>query len=106
MLRLLALLVTFLGEQLAITPIHLKPGTLTNHLGEIFLIEEILIVQYPYAPLLNTTSTIKVVSETLSILPESINATTVRKDKAPSSSHAQDVLDLLRERIVSFYKER
>ncbi len=104
MLRLLVLLVTFVGGLLATTPIHLKPGSLTNYLGEIFLIEEVLIVQYSYAPLLNTTSRIKVISETLSNLSESINAT--REDKAPSSSHAQDVLNLLWDRIVFFYKER
>ncbi len=95
MLRLLALLVTSAGGLLAINPIHLKPGALTNHLGEIFLIEEVLIVQYPYAPVLNTTSTIKVVFETLFNLLESIKATRVREDKAPSSSHVQDVLSLL-----------
>ncbi len=70
MLHLLALLVTFVGGFLVIIPIYLKPGALTNHLGKIFLTEEVLIVQYPCAPLLNTTSTIKVVSETLSNLSE------------------------------------
>ncbi len=71
MLRLLTLLVIFVGRLLAITPIHLKPGELTNHLGEISLIEDVLIVQNPNTPLLNTTSAIKVVSETLLKLSES-----------------------------------
>ncbi len=79
---------TLVGGLLAITPIHLKQGALTNYLGEIYLIEEVLIIQYPYTTLLNTTSTIKVVSETLSNLSEYINATRVKESKAPSSSHA------------------
>ncbi len=81
MLRLLTLLVTFVGGLLSITPTHLNPGALTNHLGEISLIEEVLIVQYPYTPLLKTTSTIKVVSETLLKLTKSLTLLEIGKPK-------------------------
>ncbi len=100
MLRLLTLLVTFMGGLLAITPIHLKPGVLTNHLGEIYLVEEVLIVHYPYTPMLNNTSTTKIVSETLSKLSESINPARVKENKANSSSHARKVLKLLWDEIT------
>ncbi len=63
MLRFLAVLTPLLGFLLALTPTHLKPGALTNKLGEINLVEEILVVRYPYTTLLNTTNTVKIVSE-------------------------------------------
>ncbi len=100
MLPLLTLLVTFVGGLLAITPIHLEPGTLTNHLGEINLIEEVLIVQNPYTPLLNTTSTIKVVFETLLKFSESISPTRIRETKANTDSNAVTFLNVLWERLV------
>ncbi len=89
-----------MGGLLAITPIHLKPGALTNHLGEINLIEEVLIVQYPYTPLLNTTSTIKVVSETLLKFSEAISPTRINETKAKVDSNALKLLNLLRDRLV------
>ncbi len=91
MLRLLTPLVTFVGGFLAITPIHLKPGALTNHLSEINLIEKALIVQYPYTPLLNTTSSIKVVSEMLLRLSKSISPTRIKETKAIPDSNAQKI---------------
>ncbi len=94
MLRLLTLLVTFVGGLLAIIPIHLKPRALTNHLGEINLIEEVLIVRYLYTPLLNTASTIKVVSETLLKLSGSINPTGIRETKANPDSNTLKFLNL------------
>ncbi len=100
LLRLLTLLVTFVGGLLAITPIHLKPGALTNHLDEINLIGEVLIVQYPYTPLLNTTPTMKVVSETLFNFSESVNPTRIRENKANPSSHAKKILNLLWDEIT------
>ncbi len=79
MLSLLTLLVTFAGGLLAITPIHLKPGALTNHLGEISL---------------------KVVSETLLRLLESINPSRIWETKANPDSNAQKFLNLLWDRLV------
>ncbi len=63
MLRFLAILTTFVGSFLAITPTHLKPGALTDKLGKIFLVKEVLTVRYPYSPLTNTTSIIKIVQK-------------------------------------------
>ncbi len=100
MFRLLILLVTFVGGLLAFTPIHLKPGALTNHLCEINLIEDVQTVQYPYAPLLSTTSTIKVVSETLFNLSESVNTTRITGSKVNSNSHAKKILILLRNKLI------
>ncbi len=101
MLRLLTLLVTFVGGLLAITPIHFKLGALTNHLGEISIIEEVLIVQYPYTPFLNTISTIKAVSEALLKLSGSINPTRIRETKANPDSSALKFLNLLWDRLFS-----
>ncbi len=100
MLRLLILLVTFLGGLLAIAPIHLKPGSLTNHLGEINLIEEVLIVQYPYTQLFNTTSTIKLVSETLLKLSKSISPTRINETKTNPDCNALKFLNLLWNSLV------
>ncbi len=97
MLRLLILLVIFMVGLLAFTPIYLKPEALTNCLGEINLIEDALIVQYPYTPLLSTTSTIKVVSETLLKLSE---ATRINKTKTKTDSNAVKLLNLLWDRLV------
>ncbi len=99
MLHLLATLAIFVRCLLALTPTHLKPGALTDKLGEVFLIEEVLIVRYPYTSLINTTCTIKTVLDTLTKLSDSLIATTYREYKAPSDFHAQDVLQLLWQRI-------
>ncbi len=98
MLRLLILLYTFVGGLLAFSPIHLKPGALTNHLGEINLIEEVLIAQY--TPLFNTTSTIKVASETLLKLSEAISPIRINEAKAKVNSNALKLLNLLRDRLA------
>ncbi len=98
MLHLLATLATFVRCLLAINLIHLKPGALTDKLGEVFLIE-VLIVRYPYTSLINTTSTISTVIDTLTKLSDSLNGTHYRDFKAHTDYHAQDVLQLLWHRI-------
>ncbi len=100
MLWLRASLLTCLGGLLASAPNHLKPGALTHHLGEVSLIEEILTVRYPYTSLLNTSIAVKVVSEKLLMLADTISATKTRELKAPSGFHAQQLLQLLWDRIL------
>ncbi len=105
MLRLLILLVTLGGCLLASSPDHLKPGALTHHLGQVFLVEEVLIARYPLTPLLSTMPTVKLVSDKLTSIAESINATKDREDMAPSTHYAQNTLELLWDRVV-FLQEK
>ena len=50
------LLLPFLGFLVALEPDHLKPGALTTHLGTVTLVEDILLVRYPYTFLHAITS--------------------------------------------------
>ncbi|XP_050724426.1 uncharacterized protein LOC127002476 isoform X1 [Eriocheir sinensis] len=99
MLRFLTILLS-LGSLLATTPIHLKPGALTAHIGEVFLIEDVLLVKYPYTSLTNTTDTIRIVSEKLLGMADAIRATKTRESKAPSSTNSLTLFQLLEDRIL------
>ncbi|XP_050710223.1 uncharacterized protein LOC126994997 [Eriocheir sinensis] len=99
MLRFLIILLS-LGSLLATTPIHLKPGALTAHIGEVFLIEDVLLVKYPYTSLTNTTDTIRIVSEKLLGMADAIRATKTRESKAPSSTNSLTLFQLLEDRIL------
>ncbi|XP_050733886.1 uncharacterized protein LOC127007225 [Eriocheir sinensis] len=99
MLRFLIILLS-LGSLLAKTPINLKPGALAAHIGEVFLIEDVLLVKYPYTSLTNTTDTIKIVSEKLLGMADAIRATKTRKSKAPSSTNSLTLFQLLEDRIL------
>ncbi len=95
----LLIILLFIGYLLATSPIHLKPGALTADIGEIFLIEDVLLVKYPYTSLTNTTDTLRIVSDNLHSMAESIQATRTRESKAPSSHHSLDLFYLLEQRI-------
>ncbi|XP_050689040.1 uncharacterized protein LOC126981646 [Eriocheir sinensis] len=99
MLRFLLILL-YLGSLLATTPIHLKPGALTAHIGEVFLIEDVLLVKYPYTSLTNTTDTIRIVSEKLLGMADAIRATKAGEAKVPSSTNSLDLFQLLEDRIL------
>ena len=87
------------------SPAHLKPGALSHHLGQVHLIEEVLIVRYPFTSLYNSTPTVKVVLDKLNNINNMINATQDREDKAPSKHQTQVILELLEDRVL-FIKQK
>ncbi|XP_050693832.1 uncharacterized protein LOC126984255 isoform X1 [Eriocheir sinensis] len=99
MLRFLTILLS-LGSLLATTPIHLKPGALTAQIGEVLLIEDVLLVKYPYTSLTNSTDIIRIVSEKLLGMADAIRATKTRESKAPSSTNSLTLFQLLEDRIL------
>lgn len=81
----LAVFITWVRSLLTISPTHLKPGALTHHLGETSLIEEVLVVRYPYSPLLSTANTVQLVSDELAWISDSIKASRNRYNKDPGT---------------------
>ena len=54
-----------LGLLLASTPIHLKPGALSTHLGRVAFVEHVLLVPHLFASLLTIMGNLDVVSANL-----------------------------------------
>jgi len=99
MMRFLVLFLPLLGLLLASTPIHLKPGALTSHLGRVALVEDVLMVRYPFTSLLSVPADLDVVSANLGAAVGLLRTSLKEESQSPSYLHSQMILKLLTARV-------
>ena len=98
------LLLPFLGFLIALEPDHLKPGALTTHLGTVTLVEDVLLVRYPYTFLHAIPDTLEVISKGLTTALSRIKLTTEREVQNPSHLHSHRILSILQARLTFLHE--
>ncbi len=95
----LIIFLPFLGTLLGSTPKHLKLGALSAQLGEVALIEDVLMVKYSFAPLLMVPVQLKIVVTNLNTTRDVLHKSLEQESFSPTHYYSFSILQLLTDRI-------
>ena len=101
----LAISLSMLQLVSASAPLHLKPGALTTHLGEVALIEDTLLVRYPFSALFSVPTELDIVSNTLNNSLQTLNSMLANETHGQTQTFSQIIIKVLKAR-VEFLHER
>ncbi|XP_063875980.1 sodium- and chloride-dependent glycine transporter 2-like isoform X8 [Scylla paramamosain] len=98
----LGFLVTYLSMlqvPQASTALHVKPGALTTHLGEVTLIEDVLLVRYPFSTLFSVPSDLDTVSKTLDNSLQELESLLADETHGQTQVFSQTIIKALTARV-------